>query len=417
MLDKYLNRFFFVYSIIAFSLPQNNLTMFLIGIGLVSTSCILLLRSVKQENFPFLIFSIFILNYCIVPLSYLFGRSPHILEDITFSETKSTVYYAANCLLLFLTFFIVNTKFTVPSSFQNKKTYMTIFNPYGYYVCIVLAIFCIVFGVSGKNIFEMGGYGNEGSDRLSIYEYGIIFISLSLIYSVRNIQKKMVYIICVLFIIKDLIYGGRVSSVMLIWAIFILQFLNSFSFKKTLVAVICGYVFFQFWGYFRSGISGTGFDVTEVDENAKYVFYASMRIHYLIDNNILALHERLSSFLFFLLSTFLPSNLLPDLANLSQYKISEYYSGGGGLISSFVYCWGGIIGILLSAMFIGKSLSKLFHSKSIYWNFYAILILITTPRWFAYYPISIIKYAVYGVFIFFLINKLLSHRMDKQIKM
>ena len=405
MVKSVFNYILIIYSLCGFFLPLNQPKMAATGIGLIIAAGVLLIKSVRNKNFPFLIFSLFIVTYCVVPLGYLFGRSAHIIEHITMSETQSTVFMSSHCLLTFLSFFLACAKFDVPIEEKNRKKYISISNTDGYYICLFISILCIAFGVSGDNIFETGGYANGGNDRSSLYEYGIIFIALALIYSRKSAQKNFVYLLCVIYIFKDLLYGGRVSSVMLILAVFIIQFLNSFSFKQILIAVAFGYLFFQFWGYYRSGISSVGFEMKEADGNAQFVVYASMRIHYMIDHGILNWQNRLVSFVSFLLSSFVPSSYLPDLANLSLYKQSDYYSGGGGLVSTFFYCWAWIPGIIFIAIWVGKTINKFFHSTSIYWKFYSLLIIITSPRWFAYYPSQIFKYAVYGVISFFILNK------------
>ena len=410
MVKSVFNYILIIYSLCGFFLPLNQQKMAATGIGLIIVAGLFLINAVRNKNFPFLIFSLFIAIYCIVPLGYLFENSEHIIEHITMVETQSTVFMSSHCLLTFLSFFLFYARFDIPFEEKKKKKNISVSNPNGYYICFFISVFCIVFGVSGENIFESGGYANGVSDRSSLYEYGIIFIALALIYSRKPVQRNFVYLLCIIYILKDLLYGGRVSSVMLIWAVFMIQLLNSFSFKQVLIAVGCGYLFFQFWGYYRSGTSSAGFEMGKSDGNAQFVVYASMRIHYLIDHGVLNWQSRLVSLVSFFLSTFVPSSSLPDLANLSLYKQSDYYSGGGGLVSTFFYCWAWIPGIIAIAFWVSKSVNKFFHSESIYWKFYSLLIIITTPRWFAYYPSQIFKYAVYGVLAFFILNKLLIRR-------
>ena len=405
MLDRFLCKFFLIYSLIAFFIPINALSMLLTAVGLICVAGMLIMRSIKNKNFPFLVFSLFIVTYCIVPLNYLLGLDEHMIDRITFAETKYAVFLSAHCLLTFLSSFLIVAKFDVPMQCRMQSTYMQISNPAGYIICVVLAILCIVFGVTGENIFESGGYAQGDSERSSLYEYGIIFVALSLIYSKSRVQRDIIYVLCAIFMIKDLMYGGRISSIELILAIFMLRYLNSFSFAKVMAFVTLGYIFFQFWGYYRSGMSSSGFDVSEADGNAQYVVYASMRIHYMIEEGVLNWNNRIYSFICFLLSAFVPTSNLPALANLSSYKASEYYTGGGGLVSTFLYCWAWIPGIVVVARWVGKSVTKFFHSQSVYWRFYALLLIITTPRWFAYYPSQLIKYTIYGVLIFYLFNQ------------
>lgn len=408
MQDSLLIKIVFLYSLIAFFVPTSALSMKMTAVGLICVAGMLIMRSIKNKNFPFLVFSLFIVTYCIVPLNYLFGLEEHIIDRVTFVETKDTVFLSAHCLLTFLSTFLLASKFDVPMQCRMQSTYMQISNPTGYIICAVLAVLCIVFGVTGENIFESGGYAQGDSERSSLYEYGIIFIALSLIYSKSRAQRNLIYALCAIFIVKDLMYGGRISSIELILAIFMLRYLNSFSFPKVIVCVILGYIFFQFWGLYRSGMSSSGFDMSEADGNSQYVVYASMRIHYMIEEGVLNWSSRIYSLICFLLSAFVPTSNLPALANLSSYKSSEYYTGGGGLISTFIYCWAWFPGIVIVAHWIGKSITKFFHTQSIYWKFYALLLIITTPRWFAYYPSQLIKYTVYGVLTFYLLNRLVK---------
>lgn len=406
MIPSVVNKLFFLFSILAFFVTAEPISMKIIGIGLVVSICLMIIKSIKYKNSLYFVFSLFLLPYCVAPLGYLMGLDKHVIDNVTFVETTSSVFLSTNCLLLFLTSFLLVAHFDVPLKERQCASFLSLKNTQAYTLCIIVAMLCIIFGLSGSTIFESGGYGNGGYEKSSIYEYGIIFIGLALIYSSSKIHRKIVYLICIFFILKDLIYGGRIASVELVLTVFAIRFLNSFSFKQIFITVILGYIFFQFWGFFRSGVSSTGFDIKEADGNAQYVVYASMRIHYMIEHGILTSTDRIVSFVSFLLSSFVPFDYLPDLANLSQYKSSEYYTGGGGLVSTFFYCWAWIPGIIAVAVWIGKSVNKLFHSESIYWKFYGILILTTAPRWFAYYPTQIFKYAVYGALLFFFINKL-----------
>lgn len=405
MIERFFCKLVFAYSIIGFFISTNAISMALTAVGLIAVSGLSVIRSARNKNFPLLVFSLFVVTYCIVPFNYLLGIDEHVINNVFFAETKDTVFLSAHCLLTFMSTFLLTARFDVPNYCREQSTYMQINNPAGFSICLVLAIVCVILGTTGENIFESGGYAQGNSERSSLYEYGIIFISLALIYSRSKIQTNMVYALCLFFIIKDLLHGGRISSVMLILAIFMLRYLNRFSFIKVVACVVIGYIFFQFWGYYRSSMSSSGFDVSEADGNAQYVVYASMRIHYMIEEGVLNWNNRIYSFICFLLSAFVPTSNLPALANLSSYKASEYYTGGGGLVSTFLYCWAWIPGIVVVARWVGKSVTKFFHSQSVYWRFYALLLIITTPRWFAYYPSQLIKYTIYGVLIFYLFNQ------------
>lgn len=137
-----------------------------------------------------------------------------------------------------------------------------------------------------------------------------------------------------------------------------------------------------------------------------------MRLHYMIDIGALTLEDRLKSLVYFFMSIFVPSNFLPGLANLSSYKQNLYYSGGGGLITSFSYCWGWAAGVGFFALWVVKVVNSFFYSNSVYWKYYALLVIVSTPRWFAYYPIQIFKFALYGVLIFYILNSLIPKTIN-----
>lgn len=99
---------------------------------------------------------------------------------------------------------------------------------------------------------------------------------------------------------KGFAVWGRISTVMLLISIFLIRFFNNFKFKHVLLAVAFGYIFFNFWGYFRSGVDSSGFTLSKKDGNASFVFYASMRLHYMIDIGALTLEDRLKSLVYFL---------------------------------------------------------------------------------------------------------------------
>lgn len=414
MVDSLLCKILALYCILGFFFPLGQMNMILTGVGLIFVIFLLLVKSIRNRNFAFFIISLFAITYCVVPLGYLFGSKEHIVENITMSETPSTVFLASHCLLTFLSFFLIYVKFDIPIERRVRKTYISMPDIKGYYICLLISILCVTFGISGDNIFQTGGYGVGDAERYSLYEYGIIPTLLMLVYSQKRSQRKFVYALCLVYILIDLFYGGRIFSIQLILAVFIMQFLNSFNFRQLGIMLVCGYVFFQFWGYFRQHIDNTGFDIMEGDANSQYVVYASMRIHYMIDCGILNWTNRLVSFVSFILSFFVPSIYLPDLANLASYKQSEYYTGGGGLISTFFYCWAWMPGVVIMGILIGKIMNHVFHSKSIYWNFYALLVIITIPRWFAYYPIHLFKFAGGGVVLFFILNKILSIKIFKK---
>ena len=390
--------------IIGFLFPVSKWMMLLISAALI-TICIFMIKdAVTEKNFPLFFISLFMSTYAYVPIVYLWGMENYIISTTLEAESTSTVYMTALCLLTFVTVFYRNIKTEVPIYMKEQEQYLCFKNDKGYWIVVFLSLICIVLGQSGETIFESGGYGQGNTESSSLYEYGIIFISLGLIYASTKKRRRIVYVLCLFFIVKNLMYGGRVASLMLALSVFMIRFMNRFSFKAILGMCIVGYLFLQFWGFYRGHTSADGFQIEE-DGNAAFVYYASMRIHYFIEEGIMSLNDRIWSFCCFVSAVLIPFSKLPDIANLSLYLQDEYYSGGGGLISTFIFCWLSVPGIIIIAFFVGKAFDKFYYSNSIYKKYYALLLIVTVPRWFAYYPINIIKYCVYGMLAFYLINK------------
>lgn len=91
---------------------------------------------------------------------------------------------------------------------------------------------------------------------------------------------------------------------------------------------------------------------------------------------------------------------MPDFINLASYKQDIYQSGGGGLIAVYFYTWLSYIGPIVSGIFIGFSISTVFKNSSIAIKIYGLLILVTFPRWYAYNPIFLVKFCIYGVLLY-----------------
>jgi hypothetical protein len=131
-------------------------------------------------------------------------------------------------------------------------------------------------------------------------------------------------------------------------------------------------------------------NLTYLASNQGDVIQSSGRILGLIQNNILSFSDRLLSFFSYILSPIIPSKLLPEYSNLASYKQDLYRSGGGGLIGVYFYTWLGLVGPIISGIFIGYFIKSFYSKNSIYYKLYGLCILITFPRWYAYNPIFLV---------------------------
>ena len=363
----------------------------------------MLVKAMFRRNYYLAVLFFFMLDYSFQPIRY-YWYGEHI-NVRTVCETSHTVYLTALILFLFLICLYSILKWVNVS----KRTLFAERKLSCFFLCIVLAFLCITFGVTGSTIFASGGYSNslQEGGRSSLFAYGIIPLTLSLLYADTKRKRQVVYLIVAYFVIKNLLYGGRVESLQLLLCMFLVRFQYVWSAKRVLLIGLLGYVFLTAWGTFRGDTTmSLTSDTFELDfgGNASDVYYASMRVLYLIDIGALDVYSRALSLLYFLASIVVPSSWLPRLANLSLYMTDTYSSGGGGLAPIFFFVFGGYLGVIALAWFIGKSLNAIIKRKTSYVFVYTVFLVATAPRWFAYYPIQIVKFCVVGLLFYYIME-------------
>jgi len=322
-------------------------------------------------------------------------------------ENIDTVYYTGLYQMLFYIIFSLLLKYPV----QNKCSKIVIIgirkSPPIFYLCCIIFLFCIIKGKSGQTIFQSGGYSDtmKNIEVSSLYGYGIIVMGVAVIYANTKRKLQLLYVLSIIYVLKDFAFGGRIDSIMLglLWFVVYIQYILK---KSTiLILVFIAFIFNSIFEVYRLATSGNIIQLLSSNSsiisvttgNSAEVFYASMRIIYMIQESILTFGDRMLSAFYFILSIIIPYDKLPDIANLSQYESRTYWTGGGGLCSTFSYAMFGLIGVAILGYFISRQFNYLMQNRhKTIPLFYAILIVVTTPRWFAYYPIAIIKYCVYG---------------------
>ena len=389
-------------------------------LSLVSICLVLFpfIKSIIKRDFHITILFGFMISYVLVPMNYFwYGYHINFYREC---ESDITVYKVLQILCFFHAVLLFNVRFAEVENTEKKELKEN--NKTIYYILIALSFCLITFGSSGKNIFESGSYSETLSVRQhsSFFAYSVITISLAYVFSNTKRKRAITYFLVFYFCIKDLFMGGRVDCVELLFALFFIRLQYTWSRKKLIIAVASGILLFSAWGILRTDtnvgfynaltatISGIGKESSIIDYqtgNSAEVYYSSIRIIYLIDHDILTAEKRYQSFLYFVLSAAIPYSRLPSLANLSSYLQKTYWSGGGGLGPVFFYAFGSWVGVLFFSLFVGFCL-KLFvkKKKSKYIHFYVILLLSTTPRWYAYYPIQIIKFCLVGTILYYLLE-------------
>lgn len=384
------------------------------------------LRALLSKNTLLMLVVMFMMLYAL-PSKVLF------FDQIPFSAHNRVLSYktALNTTLLLSIFFIT---INIGLSKINKPIQKLAFvnNDLLFFLFIIIGVVIPMFALKGQSLLSGIAYGIGEKEASSLNEYVLIIYLLAYKYSGnKKCNLAMLYIVLIFYSFKNLLYGGRIEVVMLFFMMFALKFQYSFSFKKVMSLFIIGAWLMSCFANIRSNptiildgdiiavINPFHSSVADIREyqggNEGDVLWASERMLVLIQSNELTYLDRLESFGKFILSPFISTNLLGETANLSKFKSNIVSTGGGGLAPIFFYAFGGLFGVICLAYFIAYLFNKLSYQVSEFMYIYLILFITTLPRWFAYYPLHLIKYCIWGT-ICFVLFKSISFTIRKYIK-
>lgn len=281
-----------------------------------------------------------------------------------------------------------------------------------FFIFLCGMLICLMFGIKGESIL-VAGYGQNEMAKTTLHEY---FIS-SLIVALFFMPKKEIYsyfvvFLSVFFVIKTFLYGGRIEVIqcLLVLGYFFYRFLNDFKQSHVIYAVLGGVFVMNMAGSLRGylhainitadggGIMQTFLSVDSiklqgyVSNNQGDVIQASARIIGMVNDGIIDFSFRIISFFSYLFNLFLSFSEYKHLQDLSRYKADLIGSGGGGLISAYFYVWLGYIGVVIAGFIVAKFVSLVYTTNNQFSYIYGFSVLVMFPRWFAYGPITFIKF-------------------------
>lgn len=398
--------------IILYIIGPNAFTGNIISVSEIIVGLWLIYFAYKNGQMGIFLIFIFMLSYYVeTSRFFLFHKQIAFRSQV---ENPYTVYYVGMYIFLFQITLLAVLK--LRKSSNNYSVIGKIHNQSAYWILISLSVLGTIFGKQGTSIFESGGYAEslQTMEVSTLYGYTIIPILLSMLYSDTKQKIRIGIGISAIYILKDIALGGRIDSIQLIFGLFCIYLQYAFRKKAIIILILIGFIFNAVWGVFRGLTTqnilaiANDHDIFSLSNgNSQEVYYASMRIIYMIQNGALSLMDRIEAACYFLLSMFIPYSDLPALANLSSYSTDVYGSGGGGLAPIFIYAMFGIPGVICLGCWVGRAFNKLqYKPRSLSIYFYYVLILATTPRWFAYYPIALIKFCLYGLIFSLLVSSI-----------
>lgn len=298
-------------------------------------------------------------------------------------------------------------------------------SPILFWSIVLGMLFIILFGKTGNNIFESGGYGSANAHvqslgGLSIYEYFLVLSPVAYIFSgLKRSRLGVILVLMLIFSVKGLLFGGRIEALQAFLQIFILFFdKEKLKLRIVIIAAAIPAFMFMVFGFVRSS-PDVGFSkmVQLVMQNLSTtsylllanhidIYYSSARLYGFIQENIITFGERLYSLVLNIAAIVVPYDKLPAIANLAAFKQSSYPAGGGGLISAYFYVFLSYPGVIFIGLMFSLLIRKIIYHTTTYLLLYSIMVFTTYPRWFGYNPNALFKMSFYILPLYFLIRML-----------
>lgn len=252
------------------------------------------------------------------------------------------------------------------------------------------------------------GYGKRGSISSPLYEYTCLFVLIGMMYSGR--KKKNLFALAMasgFWCLHGLAYGERAPAltVVIIWGCYLI--LPRITSGLILLCSIAGITLFSLVGSFRgiSNFSLAGIQealegmLTErfASDTAYYAYQAGNAIVRFESYN--SMLERIRYGLGYIKYIFAGGRVQAGNLSMIVQNNPGTFHQGGGWIMFYAHFWGGAAAVFLVGAYVAFIINKSFALKSsneTYWNYLALYIVGTVPRWFLYSPAQITR----GVFIY-----------------
>jgi hypothetical protein len=382
----------------------------------------ILLTIKSRHNLPLTLFFI----YAIIFYLYLIPRFIFDLPIVYYFQYDDIYFYNKSLLviiiyLLSLMFFVKpfdkNFKFPEYSQFFGSNNKIVVIN-----CLIMLSIY--LFGFSGKNITDDVKYGTEDFGEKSVFtEYFILFLIIALVHTKNHIVKWGIILFSVLMMIKCVLYGSRVSALLILLTIFAIEFANRFSVKTVIFSAFIGILLMNLLGILREqsdkelnfqSLARVNPDNIMASTQSN-MFYGSVCFVGLLEDEVFTIETRLKAFVGFVIRLFLPSKLSFEEGSLTDYgqKFTDW--GGGAHPATYFYVWFGWLGPVLFGWIIAKLMNLLKNEQiNKYWMFVALILIITVPRWYGYEPGIIFKMSWVGLVILIVLENMLFKFSKKE---
>jgi hypothetical protein len=394
MIIKYNNIFkiLFILSLLVY-VNCTNITLFSLKFDASLTLLFSIILMYKgRKNIPVFLMAFFITycNYSIVIGEYLVGG--HL--GVPMTQVKIVEVYGETIRMLLLFISIVTMLYK-----SNKVTFSDFKlipkdNIFLFYSLLAALIVTFLFGL------DRSGEMNSYSVRITpLYEYSILLFVFAYYFSGKSkLRRRILIIFSIIFIFSDFYYGGRITSLQIIFFFLVTMFLDKVNTKAIFVYGLMGILINRVIGAYRQSFSmdlklitntmSSVFENFFVFDTPVYAYYGSAT--HTAASNLISNSEQFQSLLSFLSSIFVGS--WNEIGNVTKYVGEHYfYNVGGGLIPTHFYFWLGWIGVILISLIIVYLTNKIGKVKSDFKKLCLVTFIITVPRWFLYSPLNLFR--------------------------
>ena len=385
----------------------------------------MVVKSRKNVYGFFLFLSIAYFDYSVIFSKYLF-RLPnfnwifhYIMYDDTLFVGIAILYIFHAVLFLFIRKEFYDSKSEIflksfSENNQNKKKTNLLMLILILLIAIIL-VDCLFFHI----LFKLN----------SVYEYLIIPMVIVIFYSRnRPLIRKIVLIVIVVSAVVCIYGGDRVTSLSPIIAYFFINYNKKINYRNIFFILISGVFAYTLFGTYGdllvqnkdlSSFKIQDYNNKMIDNmftiDTSYSAYWT-GLTFIETRNIVSNSECVDNFVQYITKYTL-------LGSISNYKVIQdisknyYPHWGGGYITSCFYYWLGIFGVLLVALYITYLINKfsmLEMESSDYSKIVFIYFISTVPRWYLYYPTSIIRGLLLLSVVYFIVNIFIKHS-SKQV--
>lgn len=389
-LDRYLTLCAKIFTLLVVTLliilKYTTTTNVVAAIVLVFVSLLWVLKTLN--NLPAFLMASFILyvNYSVAVGEFL----TTVPTSCPLAEVSDAVTYGTSIRVI-LIFITLVALFYRPRSYDISVDSLSIRNDFIFLAMIVaLGYLLLQIRQTDRTVYTVAIEPEFEYSRL-------IFLVTGFLAGAKNWRKLLIITMACLYVLRDAYYGGRVTSVQIIFVLMLTLFVRRLSAAKIWLLSFLGllggaYVaayrsnFFlrvSFWDTIRLVFSSLF-----VFDTATYSFYASAT--HVATVQVVSSDIRINSFLQFLGSIFVGSRFF-NLANATRLSNQYYRNVGGGILPTHFYFWGSWTLVVGSAILFVFFLNRVRYNTSRFARYVFLAVVIATPRWYLYGPISLIR--------------------------